>query len=69
MLLSNIIQASASPWSSPVLLLEKPNGDFRVCVDYQRLNEKMKTDAYTLPRIDETLDTLGNAAWFSTLNL
>ena len=69
MLLANIIQPSASPWSSPVLLLEKPNGEFRFCVDYRRLNEKTKKDAYPLPRIDETLDALGNAAWFSTLNL
>ena len=69
MLLSNIIQPSASPWSSPVLLLEKPNGEFRFCVDYRRLNEKTKKDAYPLPRIDETLDALGNAAWFSTLDL
>ena len=69
MLLSNIIQPSASPWSSPVLLLEKPNGEFRFCVDYRRLNEATKKDAYPLPRIDETLDALGNAAWFSTLDL
>ena len=69
MLLANIIQPSASPWSSPVLLLEKPNGEFRFCVDYWRLNENTKKDAYPLPQIDEPLDALGNAAWFSTLDL
>ncbi len=69
MLVSNIIQPSASPWSSPVLLLEKPNGEFRFCVDYRRLNAETKKDAYPLPRIDETLDALGNAAWFTTLDL
>ena len=69
MLLSNVIQPSCSPWSSPVLLLEKPNGEFRFCVDYRRLNAETKKDAYPLPRIDETLDALGNAAWFTTLDL
>ena len=69
MLLSNVIQPSSSPWSSPVLLLEKPNGEFRFCVHYRRLNAKTKKDAYPLPRIDETLDALGNAAWFTTLDL
>ena len=69
MLLSNVIQPSSSPWSSPVLLLEKPNGEFRFCVDYRRLNAETKKDAYPLPRIDETLDALGNANWFTTLDL
>jgi len=49
---------SASPWSSPVLLLEKPNGEFRFYVDYWQLNQKTKQDAYPLPRIDQTLETL-----------
>ncbi len=69
MLLSNVIQPSASPWSSLVLLLEKPNGEFRFCVDYRRLNATTKKDTYPLPRIDEALDALGSAAWFSTLDL
>ena len=38
-------------------------------MDYQRLNAKTKKDAYPLLRIDETLDALGNAAWFTTLDL
>eukprot|EP00794_Sanderia_malayensis_P018364 gene18364-20211_t len=54
-------------FSSRVLLLEKPKGEFRFCVDYRRLNATTKKNA--LPRIDETLDALENAAWFSTLNL
>ena len=55
--------------SSPVLLLEKPNGEFRFCVDYRRLNAETKKHAYPLSRINETLDALGNATWFSTLDL
>ena len=69
MLLSNVIEPSASPWSSPVVLLEKPDGDYRFCVDYRKLNAVTKKDAYPLPRIDETLDALGNANTFTTLDL
>eukprot|EP00794_Sanderia_malayensis_P018389 gene18389-biopygen12333 len=69
MLLSEVIQPSASPWSSPVVLIEKPNGEYRFCVDYRRLNAVTKKDAYPLPRIDETLDALGNAKVFTTIDL
>jgi len=69
MLLSNVIEPSASPWSSPVVLLEKPDGEYRFCVDYRKLNAVTKKDAYPLPRIDETLDALGNASIFTTLDL
>ena len=68
-LLSNVIQPSSSPWSSPVVLLEKPNGEHRFCVDYRQLNVVTKRDAYPLPRIDETLDAVGNSKWFTTLDL
>eukprot|EP00794_Sanderia_malayensis_P018581 gene18581-biopygen15656 len=69
MLLSEVIQPSASLWSSPVVLIEKPNGEYRFCVDYRRLNAVTKKDAYPLPRIDETLDALGNAKVFTTIDL
>ena len=69
MLLSNVIEPSASPWSSPVVLLEKLDGEYRFCVDYRKLNRVTKKDAYPLPRIDETLDALGNASIFTTMDL
>ena len=68
MLLSNVIEPSVSLWSSPVLLLEKPDGEYRFCVDYRKLNTVTKKDAYPLPQIDETLDALGNASVFTTLD-
>ena len=69
MLLCKVIQPSASPWSSPVVLIEKPNGVYRFCMDYRQLNAVTKKDAYPLPRIEETLDALGNETVFTTLDL
>ena len=68
-LLSNVIRPSCSPWSSPLLLLGKPNGEFRFCIYFRPLSAETKKDAYPLPRIDETLDALGKAVWLTTLGL
>ena len=69
MLKKDIIQPSDSPWASPIVLVTKKNGSTRFCVDYRKLNAATRKDAYPLPRIDDTLDTLGNSKWFSTLDL
>ena len=69
MLQNDIIQPSSSPWASPVILVQKQDGSQRFCVDYRKLNSVTKKDAYPIPRIDDTLDTLAGSCWFSTLDL
>ena len=69
MLRKNIISPSQSPWSSPVILVRKKDGSLRFCVDYRKVNSVTRKDAYPLPRIDETLDTLAGSSWFTTLDL
>ncbi len=64
-----LIRSSTSPWSSPIVLAKKKDGTLRFCVDYRKLNAVTKKDAYPLPRIDDCLDTLKGAQWFSTLDL
>ncbi|XP_060564385.1 uncharacterized protein LOC132723637 [Ruditapes philippinarum] len=63
-----IIEPSVSPWSSPVVMVTKPNGNIRFCCDFRRLNECTVKDSQPLPRIDDTLDALSGSAWFSTLD-
>nr|VZI23315.1 unnamed protein product [Spirometra erinaceieuropaei] len=69
LLQAKIIQPSSSPWASPIALVPKNDGSVRLCVDYRRLNAVTVRDSFPLPRLDDTLDALGNAAWFSTLDL
>lgn len=64
-----IIEESCSPWFSPVVLVRKKNNTWRFCVDYQGLNAVTIKDSNPLPRVDDTLDALAGATWFSTLDM
>ena len=63
------IQPSASPWASPVVLVEKKDGEICFCVDYRKLNQMARFDAYPMPRVEEVLETVGPAKFISTLDL
>ena len=64
MLAIGIIQESNSAWSSPTVLVKKKDGTTRFCIDYRRLNQATKVDAYPLPHIEDSLNTLGGARFF-----
>ena len=69
MLDNKLIKDSTSLWASLVVLVMKKNRKKRFCVDYRKLNTITKKDSYLLLRIDELLDSLAGATYFSTLDL
>jgi Reverse transcriptase (RNA-dependent DNA polymerase) len=69
MLDNKLIRRSNSPWTFPVVLVRKKNRKLRFCIDYRKLNNITKKDAYPLPQIDEMLNVLARSQWFSTLDL
>lgn len=69
LLRKGVIQESVSSYASPIVLVRKPDGSLRLCVDYRRLNSKTRRDAFPLPRIDESLDALSGAKFFSSIDL
>ena len=69
MLKLGIIQPSHSPWASPIVLVPKPDGETRFCIDYRKVNGVTRSDKFPLPQISEILDQLGGCKVFSTLDL
>ena len=69
MLELGVIEESHSAWSSPIVLVGKPDESFRFCVDYKKVNDVSWFDAYPMPRVDKLLDRLGTARFFSRLDL
>jgi hypothetical protein len=63
------IEPARGPWASPILFVRKKNGTYRFCVDYRALNAKTIKDRYPLPRMEDCLDQLRGACYFTALDL
>ena len=66
---NNIAEPSSSPWSSPCLLVGKPDGTYRFCTDYRRVNTITLPDCYPLPRMDDCVDRVGSAMFVTKIDL
>jgi hypothetical protein len=66
---NDFIEPSKSDWSSPCILVPKPDGTYRMCTDYRKVNSVTKTDSYPIPRIDDCIDKVGKAKVVSKFDL
>ena len=69
MLDADIIRRSRSPWSFPVVIVDKKHSGKRFCVDFRKLNQITKKNSYHLPLIDDILALLGKSKYFTPLDL
>ena len=66
---AGIIRRSQSPYAAPIVVVLKKTGGIRIICDYRRLNEATVIPQTPIPRIDELLDTLGSASFFSSFDM
>ena len=69
MLDRGVIWPSQSPWCNAVVLVRKKDGHLWFCIDFRRLNSRTKKDAYPLPRMQETMESMVGTQFFSTMDL
>ncbi|XP_050402703.2 retrovirus-related Pol polyprotein from transposon 297 isoform X1 [Patella vulgata] len=69
MLENDIIEPSYSDWSSPCILVPKPDKSYRFCTDFRKVNSVSITDSFPIPRIDDCIDKIGDAQFVSRFDL
>ncbi|XP_062373894.1 uncharacterized protein LOC134062039 [Sardina pilchardus] len=66
---NDLAEPSSSSWASPCVLVNKPDGTFRFCTDYRKVNAQTKPDSFPLPRIEDCVDQVGGARFVSKFDL
>lgn len=65
----DIIEKSTSAWLSPIVLVNKPDGSKRMCLDYRHVNKHLTTDIYPLPRLEELVEQAAGHQYYATLDM
>lgn len=68
MLKDKIVQPSQSPLCSEFVMVKKKTGEWRLCVDFRKLNNVTRKDSYPLPNLDECLENLAGSKYFSQID-
>jgi len=66
---NDFIEPSKSNWSSPCILVPKPDGTYRMCTDYRKVNNVTKSDTFPIPRMDDCIDRIGSAKYVTKFDL
>ena len=69
MIADGLVSHSTSPYSAPVLMVKKKNGEYRLVTDFRKLNARCERTVYPLPRIEDSLQKLKDPKFFSTMDL
>jgi len=69
MLKNDLIEPSQSPWSSPIILVPKPDKTYRFCIDFRLVNKCTKSDSHPIPRVEDCIDKMGKAQFISKFDL
>jgi hypothetical protein len=69
MLDKGLIEPSQSAWSSPIVLIPKPDGSQRLCIDYRKVNSVTRADSFPIPRLEDCIDKIGNSAFVTKIDL
>ena len=69
MLDGGAIQPSKSPWCNAIVLVRKKDGTLRFCINFRKLNARTKKDSYPFPRMQETMESMVGARFFSSMDL
>jgi len=64
-----IIEESDSPWSSPVVMVPKPDNTLRLCTDFRKINSVTTADPFPMPRVDDLIDRVGKAKFLTKVDM
>ena len=65
----DIIEPSTAAWLSPIVLVKKPNGSQRMCLDYRKVNTHLQVDIHPLPRLEKMVETAAGNKYYATLDM